>query len=98
MKIVKASIAGTLESSDAQVRVEPSDRGLELSIVSVVMNQYGRQIQSTIKGTLERLGVESGKVSVIDHGALDCTLIARIECAVYRSSDTSNKDIPWGVL
>lgn len=96
MKIVKASIAGTLESSDAQVRVEPSDCGIELSIVSVVMNQYGRQIQSTIKGTLERLGVESGKVSVIDHGALDCTLIARIECAVYRSSDTSNKDIPWG--
>ena len=36
------------------------------------------------------------KVSVVDKGALDCTLKARVECAVFRSCDASEKDIPWG--
>ena len=98
MKILKPSIAGTLESSDAQVRVEPNDNGLELSIESIVMNQYGRQIQKTIEETLTKLGVDSGKIAVIDQGALDCTLIARVECAVYRSCDASENNIPWEVL
>ena len=88
MEILKPAVAGTLESSDAQITVEPGE-GLEVSISSSVLNQYGRQIRSTVLETLERLDVKNGKILVVDKGALDCTLKARLECAVFRSSDCS---------
>ena len=72
MEIKKPAIAGTLESSDAQVAVEPADSGIELYLESSVMNQYGRQIKATVLETLERLGVENARVTVVDKGALDC--------------------------
>ena len=95
MEIEKNAVAGTLESSDAQVTVEPAE-SLELSIESIVANQYGKQIKATIQETLKRLGVERGRVTVIDKGALDCTLKARVECAVFRSCGRSQAGIPWG--
>ena len=85
MQIEKNAVAGTLESSDALVTVEPAEQGIELEISSSVMNQ-----------TLDRLDVKSGKVTVVDKGALDCTLKARVECAVFRSCDKSAAGIPWG--
>ena len=96
MEILKAAMSGTLESSDAQVMVEPADDGIELTLESSVMNQYGRQIKATVLETLERLGVENARVSVVDKGALDCTIKARVECAVFRSCGASEANIPWG--
>ena len=95
MEIKKAAMAGTLESSDAQITVEP-DKELSVSIESSVMNQYGRQIKAVVLKTLEELEVENAKVTVVDKGALECTLKARVECAVYRSSNASEKNIAWG--
>lgn len=95
MVIEKNAMAGTLESSDAQVTVEPAEE-LELNIQSSVLNQYGHQIKATILETLGRLEVTAGKVTVIDKGALDCTLKARVECAVFRSLGRSESNIPWG--
>ena len=94
-EIVRRANAGTLESSDAQVTVEPAE-WLSLSIESSVLNQYGRQIRAAVLETLERLGVENASVTVADKGALDCTLKARVECAVFRSNGTSASNIPWG--
>ena len=96
MDIKSPATAGTLESSDAQVTVEPNEDGIALSLTSSVMNQYGRQIKATVLETLSRLGVENAAVTVVDKGALDCTIKARVECAVFRSCGTSQKDIPWG--
>ena len=96
MNIEKAAVAGTLESSDAQVTVEPCADGVKLDISSSVMNQYGRQIKATVLETLERLDVTSGHIVVVDKGALDCTLKARVECAVFRACGKSEKNIPWG--
>ena len=90
MEIKKPAIAGTLESSDAQVAVEPAEDGIELYLESSVMNQYGRQIKATVLETLERLGVENARVTVVDKGALDCTIKARVECAVFRSRPAWN--------
>lgn len=95
MLIEKSAMAGTLESSDAQVTVEPGE-GLELNIQSSVLNQYGRQIKATVLETLDRLEVKDAKVTVVDKGALDCTLKARVECAVFRSCGKSTSNIPWG--
>ena len=96
MQIEKNAMAGTLESSDALVTVEPGEGGVELELSSSVMNQYGRQIRATVLETLDRLGVTQGRVTVVDKGALDCTLKARVECAVFRSCDKSAAGIPWG--
>ncbi len=95
MEILKTAAAGTLESSDALVTVEPGE-GIQLELHSSVMNQYGRQIKATVLETLERLDVKNAHITVVDKGALDCTLKARVECAVFRSVNASDKNIPWG--
>lgn len=96
LKIKKSAIAGTLESSDAMVTVEPNEAGgITLDVTSPVMNQFGTAIKKTVLDTLERLNVEDAKVTVADKGALDCTLKARVECAVFRSDD-QNENLPWG--
>ena len=63
------------------------------------MNQYGRQIKETVLETLKRLDVDSVKINVVDKGALDCTIKARVECAFYRGCqyDVDGK-YPWGGL
>lgn len=96
MQIEKNAMAGTLESSDALVTVEPGEDGVELELTSSVMNQYGRQIRATVLETLDRLGVTQGRVTVVDKGALDCTIKARVECAVLRSCGQSDAKVPWG--
>ena len=96
MEIKKVALAGTLESSDVQVTVEPSDKGVNLSLESSVMNQYGQQIKDTVLETLDRLGIKNIKINVIDKGALDCTIKARVECAVLRACEVSDKNIAWG--
>ncbi|WP_274953696.1 citrate lyase acyl carrier protein [Angelakisella massiliensis] len=95
MEIKKSAIAGTLESSDVQVVVDPGENGIELTIQSSVINQFGPQIKAVVLETLQRLGVTSGKIAIVDRGALDCTIKARVECAVYRSNDQVD-NLPWG--
>jgi len=96
MEILKPAMAGTLESSDAMVTVEPGDGdGIDFELDSVVMHQYGTAIRKVVFETLDRLGVTDARISVVDKGALDCTIKARVECAVYRSND-KKEQLPWG--
>ena len=44
MEVKKAAMAGTLESSDAQVTVEPGNGSVELSIESSVIHQFGSSV------------------------------------------------------
>lgn len=95
MEILKPAVAGTLESSDAMVTVEPGGKGIEFDLSSTVIHQYGNEIKKIVMETLERLGVKDGKVTVVDKGALNCTLKARVECAVFRSAN-QKENLPWG--
>ncbi len=95
MNITRPAIAGTLESSDAQVTVEPGEGTIDLTIDSVVIHQFGNQIRKVILDTLQHLGVDNIKIMVVDKGALDCTLKARVEGAVYRSLNQTEQ-LPWG--
>ena len=95
MDIKKAAVAGTLESSDCMVRVEPAESGLELDLDSAVFRQYGDRIREVAFETLDRLGVKNARVSIVDKGALDCTIKARVECAVMRAADYHGR-IGWG--
>ncbi|MDQ0152100.1 citrate lyase subunit gamma (acyl carrier protein) [Moryella indoligenes] len=95
MDIKKSAVAGTLESSDCQVTVEPGDGGIDFSLDSVVIHQYGNQIRSLTYDTLNDLGISNVRISIVDKGALDCTIRARIEGAVFRSVGQYDK-LPWG--
>ena len=95
MKISKAVMAGSLESSDVQVTIEPAKGQVTLELSSSVLGQYGKQIRQVVLDTLTSLGVEAAKVTVVDKGALDCTIRARTECAVYRAAGFDGP-IPWG--
>ena len=65
------------------------------SLESAVINQYGNQIKKVAYETLENLGIDNVKLTIVDKGALDCTIKARIEAAVYRSVGQI-EDLPWG--
>ncbi|MBQ6235301.1 MAG: citrate lyase acyl carrier protein [Clostridia bacterium] len=93
MKIVKTAQAGTVESSDIVVKIEPSDSGVEIELTSTVQQQYGERIEAVIRETLSELGVENAKVNAIDKGALDCTVRARTQAAAFRAADST--DYPW---
>lgn len=95
MKIRKPAIAGTLESSDCQVMVEAGEGGIDFSLESAVINQYGNQIRRVVMDTLQSLGVDDIKISIVDKGALDCTIKARVEGAVFRSVEQT-ENLPWG--
>ena len=98
MEITKAAMAGTLESGDAQITIEPGNGGTVIDISSIVLNQYGRQIKAVVLETLNTLDIKAAKVTVVDKGALDCTIRARTECAAYRAAGATgnNINIPWG--
>lgn len=95
MEIKKPAMAGTLESSDCQVMIEAGDGKIDFTLESAVINQYGNQIRKVVFETLERLGVTNAKISVVDKGALDCTIKARVEGAVFRSQEQKDH-LPWG--
>jgi len=95
MEIKKPAVAGTLESSDCQVTVEPGEGKVDFTLDSVVAHQFGNQIRKVTLETLENLGVDNVRISIVDKGALDCTIKARIEGAVYRSVDQYD-NLPWG--
>ncbi len=95
MEINKKAIAGTVESSDVLVIVEPNESGVVIELESSVYEQYSEQIKQTIHEVLGKLGVENILVRVNDQGALDCTIKSRLQTAVLRANDIK-ENIDWG--
>ncbi|MBQ3662938.1 MAG: citrate lyase acyl carrier protein [Clostridia bacterium] len=94
MEIIKTASAGTVESSDIIVTIEPAEQeGVEVVLTSSVMAQYGKQIEKVIRDTLSDLGVENARVEAVDKGALDCTVRARTAAAAYRAAEST--DYTW---
>lgn len=86
MEIKVKAVAGTLESSDMYVIIEPNAKGIELEIESVVMGQYGDDVRKVILEALEELGVTSAKVLVNDKGAIEPVIKSRIQTVVTRAA------------
>lgn len=79
-------IAGTLESNDLMVTVELRAEGaLDIDLESNVINQFGKIIEKTVRVTLEEMGVQHGLVKIVDKGALDYAIRARVITAVNRA-------------
>jgi len=86
MDIVKKAAAGTMQSSDLVVTVEPAE-GLEIQIESTVKKQFEHLIRARIEEALRRNGVTRAVVRVSDRGALDYAIDARVETALRRAAE-----------
>lgn len=84
MDILHRASAGTLESSDAYIEIEPGQNGLSIQLESVVLGQFGDSIDRTVREVLAEQGIKNANVRVIDRGALECVLRARVETAIIR--------------
>lgn len=90
MRILKKAVAGTLESSDVLVEVEPGCGEIEIEIDSIVKNQFGDQIENVVRMVLKKFDVTDIVVYINDKGALDCTIQARTETAILRAGNEVN--------
>ncbi|MEW9096435.1 MAG: citrate lyase acyl carrier protein [Clostridiaceae bacterium] len=93
MELKVVAKAGTLESSDIQIIIEPDNDGIDIELSSTVMAQFGEQIESVIRETLNSLGVKNAKILANDKGAIDPVIISRVHTAVYRSAQST--DFKW---
>ncbi|MDD7339206.1 MAG: citrate lyase acyl carrier protein [Eubacteriales bacterium] len=84
--ISKAAKAGSLESNDLMIMIEPSDK-LDIILNSVVKEQYGDKILKAINEVLDEEGVTKANIVIEDKGALDFTIRARMRTAIERSQN-----------
>lgn len=84
MEIMKRASAGTMESSDAYVEIEPAEKGVSIELESVVQAQFGESIRAAVLDVLSSEGVENATVRIVDRGALECVIRARVEAAICR--------------
>jgi len=80
---MKMASAGTMESNDCYITVKEHHE-LKVEIESIVIDQFGDQIDKVIRETLEQLNVKKIFVHCNDKGALDYTIKARLITAVAR--------------
>ena len=87
MKIVKTAVAGTLESSDLMVTISPGDGKRDIQVKSKVGPQYMDQILATINSMLDEFQVTDAVVNIVDQGAFDFAIKARLEVAIKRGAE-----------
>lgn len=79
---MKAS-AGTYESSDCLIHVS-AHTGIKITIESIVFEQFGDQIKHVLLTFLKQYNIDNVHVECLDKGALDYTILARLETALKR--------------
>lgn len=84
---MKIAQAGTLESSDAVITLVPgaTGSGVKIQIESNVLAQYGEAIGAVIAATLAEQSLDDVLIKVVDRGALDCTIKARLLTVIERA-------------
>lgn len=86
MNIKAPAKAGTMESNDIYIMVQPNESGgIILDLESIVLKQFGAQIEQVILETLDKLNIKNIHMIAKDRGALDYTIRARVETAVKRA-------------
>lgn len=84
MTIQRKAQAGTIQSSDLMVFVEPATE-LTIQIESTVQRQFEHLIRAKLEEVLRENGITAGRVRVSDRGALDYAIQARLETALQRA-------------
>ena len=95
MKIISPASAGTMESGDIFIEIEPGEhKEVEVVLKSSVANEFGKQIVRTIREAASSFGLEYASINAVDKGALDCTIRARVIAACQRA--TGDDAFDWG--
>jgi len=91
----KVGQAGTLESNDVMITVSPGEEGSGISIelTSIVKEQYGDAIQKTLQDVVEEEKCRDIYITIVDRGALDCTIRARLLTALFRAGVVQKKEV-----
>lgn len=93
IKLSKTGQAGTVESSDIMITIEPANvgAGLSVNLTSPVMEKFGKQIKSVIVAVCHEKQIQDAVIHAIDRGALDFTIRARTEAALNRAIGEGSK-------
>ena len=88
MNLLITATAGTMESNDIMITLEPAQSGgIQISLTSNVLQQFGRQIEAVIRDTLLTTALRTPR-SRRGQGALDCTVRARVTTAIFRAAQS----------
>ena len=87
MNMIGKASCGTMESSDAYMELEPIEAGTQIELQSVVEHQFGDSIRALAAEMLQEGGIENARLSIVDRGALECTLRARLETLMARARE-----------
>lgn len=85
LRSTRAGREGPEVRSDLCVTFEPDAPELEVVIHSRVAAYYGHALRQQVLALLAGLGVERGRLSVVDAGAVPFVIAARVECAVRKA-------------
>ena len=94
MKVVKTATAGTVESRDVLVTIAPQGEGIQIDLNSTVEKQFGKAIRDAVTQTLAELDIQNAAVTLVDKGALDCVIRARVKACAYRACECESYQ--WG--
>lgn len=84
MEIRRSVQAGTMQSSDLMVFIEPAEE-LIILIESTVKKQFEHLIQTQVEKTLAKFEITKGRIKISDRGALDYAIEARVETGIERA-------------
>ncbi|MBP5750128.1 MAG: citrate lyase acyl carrier protein [Firmicutes bacterium] len=87
MNTLKKASCGTMESSDAYMELEPIEAGVQIDLQSVVEHQFGDSIRALAAEMLQQENIENVSLRIVDRGALECTLRARLETLIARARE-----------
>ena len=94
MELKKPAMAGTTESSDVMVMLRPNPAGgIVIDLKSDVMVSFGDAIEATVRDVLKEFDVNDAQVNIVDKGALDFVIRARMQCAICRAAEIQ---YDWG--
>lgn len=85
MTIKSTAQAGSFESSDILVLVEPAE-GRKIELDSSVYMEYKESILEDIVNVLDRYDVSDIRLIAKDKGALGVTITSRVETALLRAA------------
>ncbi len=87
-KIIRAaSVGNEKQNADCVITIEPGNGGIELDFTSTVEIQYGDAMKEAIFDELSKYGITDAKLTVVDRGAIDPVLRARMEAVIKRGME-----------
>jgi len=86
MKIVNKAQAGSFESSDILILIEPvkAGEGRKIELESTVYHQYGEELEALVIGELDKYEIQDIHLKANDKGAIDTVILARLETVLLR--------------